>query len=90
MTKPVIVSLVHPRLTGGVRATYLSVQSLAGRLSFSVTLVLASLTVSNMEELSMEGLSGILLAYAACTVVALPVLVIGAIRLNRVTLTAGT
>ncbi len=90
LTKPVIVSLVHPRLTGGVRATYLSVQSLAGRLSFSATLVLASLTVSNMEELSMEGLSGILLAYAACTVVALPVLVIGAIRLNRVTLTAGT
>jgi MFS family permease len=90
LTKPIVAGLVHPRLTGSVRATYLSVQSLAGRLSFSATLVLASLAVSNMEDLSKEGLSGILLVYAVCTVVALPVFVIGAIRLNRATLTPDT
>jgi len=87
LTKPVIVALVHPRLSANVRATYLSVQSLAGRLAFSATLVLASLAVTSMDELSKQGLSGILLAYAACTVVALPVFVIGAIRLNRATVT---
>lgn len=90
LARPVLVSLVHPRLSGSVRATYLSVQSLVGRLSFSATLVLASLAVSNMETLSKEGLSGILLAYAACAVIALPVFVIGAIRLNRAALTPDT
>jgi MFS family permease len=85
LTKPVMVSLIHPRLAGSVRATYLSVQSLAGRLAFSATLLLASLAVSDMGTLSEEGLSGILMVYALCTVVALPVLVIGAIRLSRAT-----
>ena len=85
LTKPIIVSLTHPRLTGSVRATYLSVQSLAGRLAFSATLVLASLAVSDMEDLSVDGISNILMVYAVCTVVVLPVFVIGAIRLTRAT-----
>lgn len=85
LTKPIIVSLTHPRLTGSVRATYLSVQSLAGRLAFSATLVLASLAMSDMEDLSMDGISNILMVYAVCTVVVLPVFVIGAIRLTRAT-----
>ena len=85
LTKPIMVSLIHPRLTGNVRATYLSVQSLAGRLAFSVTLVIASLAVTDMRDLSMEGLSGILLVYAVCAVVLLPVFVIGAVRLTRTT-----
>ena len=85
LTKPIIVSLTHPRLTGSVRATYLSVQSLAGRLAFSATLLLASFAVSDMEDLSMDGISNILRVYAVCTVVVLPVFVIGAIRLTRAT-----
>jgi MFS family permease len=85
LTKPILVSLIHPRLTGNVRATYLSVQSLIGRLAFSATLVLASFAVTDMGSLSRQGLSGILMVYAVCTVVVLPVLVIGAIRLTRET-----
>jgi hypothetical protein len=38
-----------------------------------------------MGNLSKQGLSGILMVYTACTVVALPVLVIGAIRLTHAT-----
>ena len=68
-----------------MRATYLSMQSLVGRLAFSATLVLASLAVPDMGNLSKNGLSGILLVYAMCTVVVLPALVIGAIRLTRET-----
>ncbi len=85
LTKPVLVSLTHPRLTGDVRATYLSLQSLAGRLAFSATLVLASLTVTDMGNLSRDGLSDILMAYVACTLLAIPALVVGAIRLTRAT-----
>ena len=83
LTKPLMVSLIHPRLAGSVRATYLSVQSLAGRLAFSATLVLASLAVADMGTLTRDGLAGILTAYAVCTVIVLPVFVIGAIRLAR-------
>ncbi len=39
---PVVQSVVHPRITSTLRATYLSVQSLAGRLAFSASLLLAS------------------------------------------------
>lgn len=85
LTRPLIVSLTHPRLTGDVRATYLSLQSLAGRLAFSATLVLASLTITDMGSLSRDGLSDILMAYAACTLLVIPVLVVGAIRLTRAT-----
>ena len=85
LTEPITISLIHPRLTGDVRATYLSLQSFAGRLAFSATLVLASLAVTDMGTLSREGLSGILMVYALCTVVVLPVLVIGAMRISRET-----
>ena len=84
-TKPVVISLIHPRLTSSVRATYLSVQSLAGRLAFSVTLLLASLAVVDMGTLSTDGLSGILMVYAVCTILLLPVFVLGAVRLARAT-----
>ncbi len=85
LTRPILVSLAHPRLTASVRATYLSVQSLAGRLAFSATLVLASLAVIDMGHLTEAGLSGILMVYAICTVIVLPVLVLGAIRLTVAT-----
>jgi predicted MFS family arabinose efflux permease len=85
LTHPILVSLAHPRLTGSVRATYLSMQSLVGRLAFSATLMLASLAVTDMGTLTEEGLSGILMVYALCTVAVLPVLVLGAVRLSAAT-----
>jgi len=36
--QPVLMAAVHPRLASGLRATYLSLQSLVGRLSFSISL----------------------------------------------------
>ena len=42
---PIVNARIHPRVQTEIRATYLSVQSLAGRLAFSAALALASSAV---------------------------------------------
>jgi hypothetical protein len=85
ITNPLLVSIIHPRLTGAVRATYLSVQSFAGRLAFSATLLLASLVVEDVATLDWEELSGIVSSYLIATVIILPLMVYGAVRVTRET-----
>lgn len=45
---PVINAIVQPKLEREIRATYLSLQSLAGSLAFSSTLFLASWAVGDV------------------------------------------
>jgi hypothetical protein len=48
---PVQLGVILPRLEGRLRATYLSVQSLMGRLAFSFALLLAARAVGGLERL---------------------------------------
>jgi len=61
---PLALAEIHPRVPTSVRATYLSLQSLAGRLAFSACLALSSRAVG-AREVSHEAMSGVLLAFAA-------------------------
>ena len=68
---PVANAAIHPRLEAPIRATYLSMQSLAGRLAFSVTLFLSSLAVRGAGRITPPLMSRLLWAYAALLVVVL-------------------
>jgi len=61
---PVTRAEIHPRIDPSLRATYLSLQSLIGRLSFSLCLGLAA-RLGVGSEWSPEQLSRLLLAFAA-------------------------
>ena len=60
---PVTRAEIHPRIDPSLRATYLSLQSLIGRLSFSLSLALAS-RLGVGGEWSPTQLSRVLLAFA--------------------------
>ena len=60
---------IAPRVQSGQRATYLSLQSLAGRLGFSISLFLGSLTIE-AEVADWATLSGLLQAYVVFGVIA--------------------
>ena len=64
MLHPIANAAIHPRIDTGMRATYLSVQSLAARLTFSLTLVVASRAVVADGELSYPVLSELVTAFA--------------------------
>jgi len=68
---PISNAAIHPRLERGIRATYLSMQSLAGRLAFSMSLFLSSLAVSGTERITPPVLSGLLWAFTALLVLLL-------------------
>ena len=51
LAAPVQLGVILPRVEGGLRATYLSVQSLVGRLSFSGALVVSAGAVGGLERL---------------------------------------
>jgi len=55
LMRPVLGAAIHPRLRSDLRATWLSVQSLVGRLSFAVALTAASIGVGEtaLSEASM-------------------------------------
>jgi len=48
VAEPVLLAAIHPRLRSDQRATWLSVQSLAGRLAFSGSLVVVASTTSDV------------------------------------------
>ncbi len=50
VAEPVLLAAVHPRLRSDQRATWLSVQSLAGRLAFSGSLVVVASTTSGVWD----------------------------------------
>jgi len=65
---------VHARVHSGLRATWLSVQSLGGRLAFAGTLFLASKQLVDVEQFSPDRLFGVLRVYGAAGLVFLVVL----------------
>lgn len=83
LTRPLIHAAMHPRLPSALRATYISLQSLAGRLAFSFTLAIASASVSGSEQLEPDAMVLILMTYLVATCLLLPVLVYGAAFLRR-------
>jgi hypothetical protein len=66
---PVINAIVQPKLEREIRATYLSLQSLAGSLAFSATLFIASWAVGDVATLSVEMMSTVLMVYGIGVVV---------------------
>lgn len=79
---PLANAAIHPRLGSGIRATYLSLQSLAGRLGFSATLALASWAIGGVA-LTAPILRGLLWANAGGGLLALGALALSAAALGR-------
>lgn len=82
LTSPVTHATIHPRLPSGLRATYMSLQSLVGRLAFSGSLALAAWALPG-ERLTPAGMSALLLAFAAAALVCLALLALGGPGLAR-------
>ena len=62
---PIMLAEVHPRVETQIRATYLSLQSFAGRLAFAVCLAISSRAVAGLET-SHETMARVLWVYLAC------------------------
>jgi MFS family permease len=74
LSRPIMHGVIHARLSTKIRATYLSMQSLAGRLAFSGSLAIASWVVADLEGLTPETMSTVLSGYAAVLVLVFVVL----------------
>ena len=79
-SRPFILARIQPLLGDEVRATYLSLQSLAAKLLFAVTLYVASGSASDVGEMANSEIQTILQVYAGVGVVALGLLAIAARR----------
>lgn len=64
LSRPFILARIQPELTDEVRATYLSLQSLVGRLLFAGSLALASVNASAVGEMAYGEIRLILVGYA--------------------------
>lgn len=62
---PLLAATTHPRLPSGLRATWLSVQSLAGRLAFALLLALAARAIDAHDSWSIEAMDALLVPAAA-------------------------
>lgn len=80
LSQPFIRARIQPLLQDGTRATYLSVQSLAGRILFAVTLSWAASRTSGESALPYADMQVILTVYAVCGVVLLLALLLTARR----------
>jgi predicted MFS family arabinose efflux permease len=67
--RPTVGAMVHPLLDAGVRATYMSFQSLAGRLAFSLSLLGASALVGDLAILGVAGMTLLSRVFAGAAVV---------------------
>lgn len=81
MTPPMNAA-IHTRIGSPLRATYFSVQSLAGRLAFSLTLFAASQTVGALDQLTVPALRQLCLTYAAGVLIAALALGLLAMRIK--------
>ncbi len=75
LSQPFILARIQPLLPDGIRATYLSVQSLAGRLLFAGTLSLVAAQSTDRAAIPYADMRVILAIYAAFGLVALLALV---------------
>jgi MFS family permease len=80
LSQPFILARVQPLLPDGIRATYLSVQSLAGRLLFAGTLSLAATQTTDKTAMPYADMQVILAIYATCGLLALITLALTARR----------
>ena len=78
LSRPFIMARIQPLLSDDVRATYLSIQSFAGRLAFAASLFLASGSASNVGAMAYGEIRWILAAYTIVGVAALCALVLTA------------
>ena len=83
MAGPLVLSRIQPLLTDDTRATYLSIQSLCGRLMFSAALLAASLGTSGAGTLAYADIRVILLGFVAVGLACLVALAIAARRIRR-------
>ena len=84
LVTPVMNAVLHARLPNRIRATYFSMQSLAGRLAFSITLALASTALGDTVSPSLDGLSIVTNGYLLGALLLCPVMLVAATRLSRV------
>lgn len=68
LAQPVVRVLVHPRVDGSLRATWLSLQSLAGRLAYAGALAAAAGAARGDERLDGPELLALLRVFAAAAV----------------------
>jgi hypothetical protein len=75
LSQPFVRARIQPLLQDGIRATYLSVQSLAGRLLFAATLAFVATRTTDQAAVPYAELQVILAVYTAFGIVALAGLV---------------
>lgn len=80
LARPYILARIHPLLADTSRATYLSLQSFAGRLLFATTLFMSSLAATTDAKLSYADNQVILAAYGVAGLVLLAALALTAKR----------
>jgi predicted MFS family arabinose efflux permease len=80
---PLVQAAAHPLLSSDLRATYLSVQSLGGRLAFAASLAIASAAVGGSRGFAPAALASVALGFAAALVVTGLVLAATARALTR-------
>lgn len=83
LMQPVINATVHPHLESGIRATFLSLQSFAGRLCFGTALIITSTFTAGIYTLSEADLSSILIVYVALVAVVSLALAISSPMIQR-------
>ena len=76
--RPFILARIQPMLPSQTRATYLSIQSLAGRVFFAATLFIASTNASDVGTMAFGEIQTILAGYVAFGLVAFAALFIAA------------
>ncbi|MCA9710262.1 MAG: hypothetical protein KDK70_30765, partial [Myxococcales bacterium] len=75
---PIQLGVILPRVEGRLRATYLSVQSLAGRLAFSGALVASAGAVGELDRLDHAAIQTLGAGFGVAWVVAFGLLALGA------------
>ncbi|WP_419192067.1 MFS transporter [Engelhardtia mirabilis] len=76
LSQPVVRAIVHPRVDGSVRATWLSFQSLVGRLVYSGALALAAGSTGGLAHLGAASLTGLLRGFAGTAVATLALMLL--------------
>lgn len=64
-SRPFILAHIQPLLSDDVRATFVSLRSLAGRLLFALSLYVASINASQVGEMQLSEISAVLMVYSA-------------------------
>ncbi len=83
MLVPMNRATVHPRVETGIRATWLSAQSLLGRLAFAGWLALAARQVGDVSGLAAAELTSLLVSAAQAAAGVATVLLLAALALSR-------